>query len=81
MLALHETEAVLSPRVSLGEDATGAASVRTRVAGGAIGISVHDDLGAVESLWRAFEMVADCTAFQTFACMRPGRSTSAIAAA
>lgn len=31
-----------------------------------IHLSIHDDLGAVEQDWRAFEAVADCTAFQTF---------------
>jgi D-aspartate ligase len=29
-------------------------------------LHIHDDLAAVESEWRRFERVADCTAFQTF---------------
>ena len=31
-----------------------------------IRLSIHHDLGAVEQEWRAFEVSADCTAFQTF---------------
>jgi CelD/BcsL family acetyltransferase involved in cellulose biosynthesis len=29
-------------------------------------LSIHDDLAAIESEWRAFERNADCTVFQTF---------------
>ena len=32
----------------------------------ALDISIYEDLGALESEWRRFERVADCTAFQTF---------------
>jgi CelD/BcsL family acetyltransferase involved in cellulose biosynthesis len=31
-----------------------------------LALSIHDDLGAIEAEWRAFEQAADCTAFQTF---------------
>jgi D-aspartate ligase len=31
-----------------------------------LGIQIYSELTAVESLWRRFESVADCTAFQTF---------------
>lgn len=31
-----------------------------------IAFDVHDDLAAVEQVWRAFEQHADCTVFQTF---------------
>jgi CelD/BcsL family acetyltransferase involved in cellulose biosynthesis len=31
-----------------------------------IRLSIHHDLDAVEQEWRAFEAIADCTAFQTF---------------
>jgi CelD/BcsL family acetyltransferase involved in cellulose biosynthesis len=30
-------------------------------------LSFHDDVGTIESQWRAFEAEADCTVFQTFA--------------
>jgi D-aspartate ligase len=31
-----------------------------------LGVVIHDNLDAVESEWRRFEQIADCTAFQTF---------------
>ncbi len=31
-----------------------------------ITLDIHEDLGPIELLWRAFEKYADCTAFQTF---------------
>ena len=31
-----------------------------------IRLSIHDDLSSIEHDWRAFERVADCTAFQTY---------------
>ena len=31
-----------------------------------INFAIHDNLAAAESVWRRFERVADCTAFQTF---------------
>ena len=31
-----------------------------------LGVVIHDDLDAVESEWRRFEDIADCTAFQSF---------------
>jgi CelD/BcsL family acetyltransferase involved in cellulose biosynthesis len=29
-------------------------------------LSIHDDMSAVEHIWRRFEQFADCTVFQTF---------------
>ena len=31
-----------------------------------VALDIHEDLAAVEQVWRAFEKTADCTAFQTF---------------
>jgi CelD/BcsL family acetyltransferase involved in cellulose biosynthesis/predicted ATP-grasp superfamily ATP-dependent carboligase len=31
-----------------------------------LGFAIHDNLDAVESEWRRFEQIADCTAFQSF---------------
>ena len=31
-----------------------------------LGVVIHDNLDAVESEWRRFEDIADCTAFQSF---------------
>src|SRR6185312_8938723 len=42
------------------------ADAEAAVARAAIQISVHEDLVAIESEWRAFERTADCTVFQTF---------------
>jgi CelD/BcsL family acetyltransferase involved in cellulose biosynthesis len=42
------------------------ADAEAAVARAAIQISVHENLAAIESEWRAFERTADCTVFQTF---------------
>ncbi len=31
-----------------------------------VGLSIHNNMGSVAADWRAFEQIADCTAFQTF---------------
>jgi CelD/BcsL family acetyltransferase involved in cellulose biosynthesis len=38
----------------------------TAIAKPDVRLSIHDDLSAVETDWRAFEREADCTVFQTF---------------
>ena len=43
------------------------ARVRGQALPGGVSITIHDDLGAVERDWRAFERDADGTVFQTFA--------------
>src|SRR6185312_16873079 len=57
-LNAHDDALLASPR--LRADAEGATP---RVS---IELSVHEDLAAIESDWRAFQHGADCTVFQTF---------------
>ena len=48
------------------EDALEAPAARAVAGPEEIAFEVHDDLAAVEPVWRDFEQSADCTAFQTF---------------
>ena len=47
-------------------DAPGAPAARAVVRPQDIALDIHEDLAAVEQVWRAFEKTADCTVFQTF---------------
>lgn len=47
-------------------DARPAAAARREPLRDTLELSLHDDLDALESEWRRFERLADCTAFQTF---------------
>jgi CelD/BcsL family acetyltransferase involved in cellulose biosynthesis len=42
------------------------AAAPTKIIAVGVDVTVHDDLEAVADTWRAFEKVADCTAFQAF---------------
>ena len=72
MLVSEDTQAVLNARVgvappSLPTPAAAVCPASARSASPAIELTLHDNLAAAAATWRAFEAVADCTAFQTFA--------------
>src|ERR1700756_4774239 len=47
-------------------DAAACRTDQIRAAPVPLKISIHDDFADVETLWRRFERVADCTPYQTF---------------
>jgi CelD/BcsL family acetyltransferase involved in cellulose biosynthesis len=72
MLVSEESNALMAARVgAIASSPRGPANsmpVMSRRSGAsAIQLTVHENLAAVEATWRAFEIEADCTAFQTFA--------------
>ena len=73
MLVSEDTQAVLNARVGLASPSLPVAvsvvrpTASARSLSPAIEFTLHENLAAVAPTWRAFEAVADCTAFQTFA--------------
>jgi len=62
LTALRNSAPAFDARV----DAAACRTEQITAAPAPLNISIHDDLSAVEKLWRRFERVADCTPYQTF---------------
>ncbi|MEJ0014020.1 MAG: GNAT family N-acetyltransferase [Bauldia sp.] len=62
MSVVEERQALFDPRI----DAKSAGRSAARGLDGHLGLTIVHDLAEMETVWRAFEATADCTAFQTY---------------
>ncbi len=59
MSVVEERQALFDPRI----DAKSAGRSAARGLDGHLGLTILHDLAEMETVWRAFEATADCTAF------------------
>ena len=60
------TQAAFDARSGIDDGSVAGAKQASATAPVEVHIAIHGDLASIESEWRAFERVADCTPFQTF---------------